>query len=235
VNPFNDPIFDDLPPPPVDPRTVLIACPAHDRRCDCSTINSMLNVLPHIARNPFFLTGSSDICLARNMIAHKFVQHSPYNWIVWVDSDIIFSPSDWMKLWEGPEDIVTAPYAKKVLGEMPTLYGLGFTRVHRSAYELIRDFVRPDGTELADRFYMESELIVNYHPVGVTGDSRYHGEDRGFFLLAALADIPHRLETRTHLRHVGPFEYGYPDQIADTAKPITGMASFVPENSGGAN
>ena len=233
MNPFNDPIYGELPPPPVDPSGVIICTPSHDRRCDTGTINSCLNVLPHLGRNPYYFVGSSDPCLARNMIAHKIVEHSHFEWLVWVDSDIIFSVDDWMKLWEGTEDLVTSPYAKKFLGMEATKYGLGFTRVHRSVFDRIKNLQNDDGSEMAQRFYMIGEMFVNYHPVGVTGDSRYHGEDRGFFLLASLANVAHRLEDRTRLRHVGPFEFGYPDQIADSAKVDIPLHGDSDDDSGG--
>jgi hypothetical protein len=229
MNPFNDPIYNELPPPPVDPRGVIICTPSHDRRCDTGTVNSCLNVLPHLARNPFYFIGSSDICLARNMIAHKIHKHSPFEWLVWVDSDIIFSVEDWMYLWEGDEDIVTCPYAKKILGLDAAKYGLGFTRVHRSVFDKLDNLLDGDEKEVVQRFYMIGEMFSNFHPVGVTGDSRYHGEDKGFFLLASIANVAHRFEDRTRLKHVGPFEFGYPDQIADSGKAVTNESAFAGE------
>ena len=236
MNPFNDPIYGELPDPPVDPRTVILCTPSHDRRCDTATINSCLNVLPHLARNPYYMIGMSDICLARNLMMHKVIEHSPYEWIVWVDSDIIFSVQDWMYLWDGDEELVTCPYAKKVLGLPATKYGLGFTRVHRSVFNKIKNLNDRDGAPVAGEFFMFGEMITSYHPSGIAEGARYHGEDRGFFLLASLANVSHRLENRTRLKHVGPFEFGYPDQIADAGKMITEEAAFKSEtDDDGAN
>jgi len=233
MTPFNDPIYSTLPDALVNPQEVLMAIPCHDRRCDCGTINSALNVLPHLARNPFFIIGNSDICLTRNIIAHKFMEHSPYEWLVMVDSDIIFSVDDWMYLWEGSEEIVTAPYARKIMGEQPVKFGLGFTRVHRSAFEKIKNQLDPHQMELAQRFYQLGEQMANYYPIGVTMGADYHGEDRGFFLLSKLSGCSLRLEERTRLKHVGSFEYGYPDQCQDRGIPITGAKTFAAED--GAN
>jgi hypothetical protein len=155
----------------------------------------------------------SDISLARNEIVHVFLQ-TGMQWLMWVDSDIVFQVDDWNLLWEGDEDIVTAEYARKIPGLKPAAYGLGFTRVHRSVFVAIEDLHNEDTvTETAQRYYMGGAMKVNFHPCGASGDNRWLGEDRGFFTLAAMAGCTHRLETRTRLKHVGHIEFGYPNQM----------------------
>jgi hypothetical protein len=176
-------------------------------------VNTQLSIdaiLPFIGFK-YFLAGYSDVALARNLIVTRFLS-SDFDWLMWVDSDIRFTLDDWHLLWEGDEALVTAPYARKIPGCSPSLYGLGFTRVHRSVYERIADLRKEDGSEYCGRFYLDGEMHLHCHPVGTTQDDRWLGEDRGFFMLAQLADVNHRLETRTQLRHAGYFEYGYPEQ-----------------------
>lgn len=193
--------------------TVLICTPTFDRRIDIGYMTGLFQVLDYFDR-PKMLAQNSDIGDARNFLAHDFVENCPqYDWLVWIDSDIIFTREDWELLFEGDEDIVCAQYSRKILGLPPVSFGLGFTRVHRSVYEKIKDLMREDGTENAQRYYSDGAMRVNYHPTGATGDHRYVREDRGFFLLATMTDAKCREETRTRLRHVGSFEYHYPDQI----------------------
>ncbi len=165
--------------------------------------------------HPLFWGGMSDIALARNIIMHKFVERTSFEWLMMIDSDIGFDLSDWELLWEGDEDIVTAEYSKKIIGERPAQFGLGFTRIHRSVLEKIKDLTNDDGSEKVPRFYHEGEIAVAYHTSGPNPESRWIGEDRALFFWASLTDANYRLETRTRLRHIGRFAYQYPQQIPD--------------------
>jgi hypothetical protein len=194
--------------------TVLVVMPAYDRRIDIGCFGGLIACLPFYER-PFFLVGMSNISLARNELAHIFMEKSPikYDWMMMIDSDIVFTTADWLLLWEGDEDIVTADYSKKIIGERPVSFGLGFTRVHRRVLEKIKDLKKEDGTEYAQRFYHKGEMMINYFPNGANPDGRWLSEDHGFFVLASLTDVKPRVEKRTRLLHVGSFEYGYPDQL----------------------
>jgi hypothetical protein len=204
---------------------VLVAIPTFDRRIDVGTMAGLSQV-PDYYDRPFVLAGMSDIGLARNNIAHEFVENLvQYDWIMWIDSDICFTREDWEFLWEGDEDVVCAQYARKILGMQPANFGLGFTRVHRSVFEKIKDLMRDDGTESAQRFYANGAMRINYFPTGATGDHRWISEDRGFFLLATSAGCKAREETRTKLRHVGLIEFHYPDQIPHWGPRTNGCAA----------
>ena len=223
----------------IDPKDIYIMIPSHDRRLDCACVAGLLECRYFYERQPFFLLGISDIALARNMLAHKFLKEN-YEWLMFIDSDIEFRARDWQILYEGDEEIVTAEYARKVFGEPPAAYGLGFTRIHRSVFERINNAVdEKTGIEKAQRYYMLGELTTYFFAAGVTGDSRYVSEDRGFFLHAAhSAGATHRLEKRCHLGHVGNFVFGYPDQIKDSSSIVQGNTNqnmFIPENTSGAN
>lgn len=178
-----------------------------DYECAMSTYRTVARTGGHI----YFHHGISDIALARNIVTQRF-KESDCDWFMMIDSDIIFTEQDWDYLWEGSEMLVTAAYARKIPGKSPANYGLGFTRAHRSVFDAIDNCRNSEGAEYANRFYMDGAVHVNYYPGGVTGDSRWLGEDRGFFTLCQMADVEHRLETRCQLQHVGSFVYGYPDQ-----------------------
>lgn len=181
--------------------------------------------------NIYLHKGLSDISLARNVIAHRYHKKTDYEWMMLIDSDISFSDQDWDFLWEGDEDIVTAPYARKIPGTSPATFGLGFTRVHRRVFDAIEQLENPDGAESAQRFYMDGEIHTHFFPNGVTGDSRWLGEDRGFFTLCSMTGINYRIENRCHLQHTGIFVYGYPDQ-SNGAKFWKPPEDSIIENSG---
>jgi hypothetical protein len=196
---------------PAVQESIFYGIPSIDRRIDVECAISIFKMIGIYGGQSYFHMGISDISLARNLVTHKF-RESKCDWFIMIDSDIIFTETDWRYLWEGTEDIVTAPYARKIPGKAPCLFGLGFTRVHRRVFEAIDALTNDVGAELAGRFYMENEIHVNYFPVGVTGDSRWLGEDRGFFTLCQMAGLQYRMENRCRLKHVGYFIYGYPDQ-----------------------
>lgn len=196
------------------PREKILVCiPAYDSRIDLSCITGLFQCMPMYHR-PFFFAGNSNVAMARNNIAHLFVEKlTSYDWIMMIDSDTGFTIDDWNILWEGDEHIVTAEYARKKIGEKPVKFGLGFTRVHRDVFEKMKALLNDDGSERLGRFYNEGQMMVDYFPTGSIDSGRWIGEDQGFFMWAALTDSSVRIETRTRLKHIGRFEYCYPDQI----------------------
>jgi len=192
---------------------VFVGMPCYDRRVDIACVAGLMQCLEWY-KIPFFCVGNSNISLARNEIAHVFLERATEcEWFVMIDSDTIFTRDDWNILWEGTEDVVCCEYARKVFGEPPVKYGLGFSRVHRRVFEKIAELKKDDGSEYALRYYARGSIFVDYFPNGPNAGSQWLSEDHGFFTLAAMAQIQHRLENRTKLRHVEPYEYGYPDQI----------------------
>lgn len=159
----------------------------------------------------------SDVALARDMVVQRF-KKSHLEWLMMIDSDMIFTDYDFEMLWEGDEPIVIGPYARKIIGEAPHDFGLGFTRVHRSVFDKIDELQTETGAPVVQEFYLKygnqklSEIYSHYFPNGVSGDSRYLSEDRAFFVLCAMTGLSYRIEKRCRLGHVGTFVYGYPDQ-----------------------
>lgn len=195
---------------------VLVCIPTMDRRIDCGTMLGFVQCLDYWHHIPYIWGGMSDIALARNHIANKFLNHyKEFDWMMMLDSDIEFQRSDVELLWEGDEDIVTAEYSKKKLGEAPAQFGLGFTRIHRSVFERIADLQMDDGSEMVPRFYHLGEMFVAYHTSGPNADARWIGEDKSLFAWASRTTATYRLETRTRLQHIGSFAYNYPIQIPE--------------------
>jgi hypothetical protein len=192
---------------------IVVAMPVYNSLVDAGCVNGLLSCIPFYCR-PFIYAGNSSIALARNVIAHTIIEKMPEaEWVMWIDADTRFTPDDWKLLWEGEEEIVCAEYARKILGMPPVQFGLGFTRVHRSVYERIKQLTHEDGAERVNRFYHDGQMLVDYHPNGALQSGKWIGEDQGFFMWANLTGAKLRLETRTRLVHAGTFGFGYPDQI----------------------
>lgn len=194
---------------------VLICIPTYDFKLESQLVLGLLSCTPYFSTMPMFYGGNSYVQLARNALAHHFVEKRPEcDWLMWIDADTSFTRNDWEIVWENENDlIVCAEYSKKLLGAPPVQGGMGFTRVHRSVYEKIKALQMDDGQDRVPRFTFDGELMVDYHACGVMANSQWIGEDRGFFMWAHTCKIPIRWETRTRLGHVGRLVYGYPDQI----------------------
>jgi hypothetical protein len=204
----------DLPDYLGPPRhTVAVGLPIGDFKPDIACMSGLMQCMPFYER-PIFWAGMSNVLLARNEIAHIFVEQMPqYEWLVMIDADIQFTVRDWCLLMEGDDKVVIAEYARKIIGEPPVEFGLGFTRVHRSVFEACKELKADDGTERLNRFYHRGQMMVDYFPSGALESGRWIGEDQGFFMWVGLAGFTPRIEKRTRLGHVGRFVYGYPDQV----------------------
>lgn len=113
--------------------------------------------------------------------------------------------------------IVTAEYSYKDDSLRPCRYGLGFTRIHRSVFEKLRELKHDDGSPRLWSTMYAGRLMTDFFPAGpfisqVVPNGEWKGEDIGFFTLCGLAGIVPRVETRTRLWHVGTKAYPYMGQ-----------------------
>lgn len=201
-----------IPGLPIIQEKIFFGVPCGDHRIDVDCAIAVFKKLSEYGGHQYFHKGISDVALARNLVAHRFHKKSDCDWFFMVDSDITFTDEDWRLLWEGDELIVVSAYARKIPGKGPTDIGLGFCRVHRKIFDAIEDLENAEGGEMAQRFYLDGEIHTHFFPNGVTGDSRWLGEDKGFLTLCSMTGIQPRWENRTHLGHAGRFVYGYPNQ-----------------------
>jgi hypothetical protein len=199
---------------------VMLALPCMSAQMDCATISGIMSVLAASGGLvvPYFLMGNSNIREARNKCANFFMRHTECGSCVWIDSDIGFGLQDFAYLMEGPEELVIAPYAMKVLGKPPVEHGFGFVRTNRSVFDKLDNWVQESGEEMLPRYYDNGEVNVDYFFTGATPDARWMGEDVGFFNWCAHLRIVPRRETRCRLTHYGRFGFKYPEQIPGYVK-----------------
>lgn len=194
---------------------ILICIASYDSKIDAALAQALLACTEFYSEMPLIQGGNALIQLARNELAHRFMNGTKCEWLMSIDADIRFRREDWQLLWEGDEDIVSAEYSYKYLHmPAPVQLGLGFTRIHRSVFERIAKLRTDDGQDMARRFYHKGEVMVDYFAQHVSSEGRFRPEDHGFFMWAHCVEASIRMEDRTHLGHVGQFCFEYPDQIS---------------------
>lgn len=214
----------------INPLSVLIAIPAYDGKVETGTCGGVMAcAAEHLFGNIVFLDGCAGVDLARNLIVHGFLQSS-FEWLVFVDADILFTSKDF-KLLMGypliqgqPEDkfyddatvfmpgnmplISCAEYARKLDTAQPARFGLGFCKIHRSVFTKLSELNAGDGSANLDQFMYQGKLVTNYFLSGCFNHT-WMGEDTGFFHLVRMAGITPRIEQRTKLIHVGKKQFPY--------------------------
>ena len=217
------------------PRKILLAMPCGDNRIYTQTMCGVLAVMAAAGNQitPFWMVGDSNISHCRNGIAHYFLTQTDCDTLWFLDSDIVFTLQDFTYLMEGTEQIVIAPYARKVMGMQPTGFGMGFARIHRSVFDTLNNLVDEAGEEQLGRYYIEGQgVATHFFFTGCSSDARWFGEDTGFWHFAALTNMTVRYETRTRLGHVGSYVYEYPDQMPAHMQPYRGPGPYpqtIPE------
>ncbi len=105
--------------------------------------------------------------------------------------------------------LVACEYSRKEEGAPPIRLGLGFARIHRSVFTELDKLTLESGEARIDQFMYHGQLVSDYFLCGCT-ESRWLGEDTGFFSLCRMAGIHPRVEQRTQLVHVGKAKFPYP-------------------------
>lgn len=234
----------------IDPLTVAIVIPALDGRIEAGLGGVLMSIgAEHLAHGIQILQGNSDVRSARNHCVAWFRSVPQFEWMVFWDSDIVCSVTDFKILMDYPAHaprndkealmiasrreqnpegttvndkgqalIVNAEYSRKVETQDPVRFGLGFTRVHRSVFDLLEAATDDDGKPRVGHYEWRGRTIADLFPNGVGFDGQWKGEDQGFFHLCRLCGIRPRIEQRTNLQHVGRkvFTYLKPTDVRST-------------------
>lgn len=216
------------------PQKVMLGLPAGDSMMYTEVVMSMTAVLAASggAVQPMWLNGNSNVCSARNLVAHHFLYGTDCDTLVFWDTDIVASLEDWAYLMMGEEQIVISPYARKEFGREPVGFGMGFCRIHRSVFVTLNEWVNEEGEEVLGRYYqseMPQPIATHFFYTGPSPEARWYGEDTGFWHFCARNNFSQRLERRTRLGHIGLHKYGYPDQIPRHITPTMGVLAYPPE------
>lgn len=211
------------------PGKILLAMPCMDSRIYVQTMMGVLEVLAASGGDitPYWAVGNSNIAECRNSIAHYFLTRTDFDTLFFLDSDIAFSARDFLYVLEGSEQVVIAPYARKIMGREPTAFGMGFCRIHRSVFDALNAMDDGEGGEGLGRYYLEGQgVATHFFYTGASTDARWFGEDTGFWHFCAMSGITQRLEKRTRLGHIGTYVYGWPDQLPAGVVPFSGPSPY---------
>lgn len=215
-----------------DPSKVIALVPYQDR-IDPDTNEALFNLQRlgvSVWRNP----GCSAIDFARNQMLSK-VYLDGMESIIFIDSDIGFSPVDAEYLLKRPEPVVAGLYCQKgtrrLAANLPDWItdipcgergvdilangvGAGFLRIRREAITAMLDALDlPACTHHGDRLWPFFLPLVKRLD---DGTHSYEGEDFAFCTRCREAGIPVILDTRPVLYHWGRWAYGVANILSST-------------------
>lgn len=208
---------------------ILLAMPCGDGKIHAATMMSVMAImaLSEGQITPYWHLYGSNIAEVRNGCAHYFLTRTDCDTLFFLDSDIVFSPHDFACMLEGDEQVVIAPYARKVMGMPPTGFGMGFCRIHRSVFDTLNSLTDDEGGEALGRYYLEGQgVATHFFYTGASTDARWFGEDTGFWHFCAMNNTTTRFENRTNLGHIGQYVYRCPSQIPPEVVPYSGAGPY---------
>jgi hypothetical protein len=219
----------------INPLSVLICTPSLDGKVECGYAGGLAATCSeHLFGNMAFLMSCSHVAHARNQMVASFLG-SPYDQMVFIDSDIAFTPQDFKLLMnypmvkgqlppmppdqdefdgvatkdaQGEALISCAEYSKKSEAYETVRLGLGFCKLSREVFTKLDALKNEDGSPAIDQYMSNGTLISDYFISG-SRQGRWLAEDQGFFILCHMAGIVPRIEQRTNLIHIGRKQYQY--------------------------
>lgn len=207
-------------------KDVVIGYPCYDGRAEIQAMQVNMQCL-YAQDTPVasiqYLNGDSLVTRARNKVVHKFLHNTKFEYLLFIDSDIIYQPSDIVKLRANNKPICGGIYFKKKLPYSPVCNrsieqdgklhkmmetGTGFLMIHREVFETIakaepEHHYKNEGDEEAGTYY-------DYFRVGVV-EERYLSEDYYFCHLARKYGYDIWLDTSIYVKHMGRATYPFKD------------------------
>lgn len=205
---------------------ILIAIPSHDYNIDIRSCMSIVSATHLLTANGIdwdirSVMGSSILPHARNCLTYDFLSNEKFTHILWIDSDIIFKPSDLIGLIEcaNDKDIVCGGYLQKSdEGMLNVIFkdksnslvcqntgcieilaaGLGFCIMSRKVLETLQDKVR-SYQDHGRKLYEFFKFDITYN--------EYTGEDIFIMTLARENGFKIWLYPNLTLGHVGKKSY----------------------------
>lgn len=178
---------------------------------------------------------------ARNRAASYFLRDTTRDYMLFIDTDIIFDKHHIDMLMESEEPILAGIYCKKSKGIDPCLNtlpghvetqcggyqeiaraGTGFLRIHRSVLEKMKDCGQ-ENTNWAHHYVNHGRDEWDFFPVGVV-NKEYLSEDWYFCDRARRLGFKIMLDTRIQLLHEGTAIYPIEETIQKHMKESNGRA-----------
>lgn len=193
----------------------------------------------------------SDVTRQRGIFASNALSKG-YEWILWIDSDVIFDPECIKGMESHGKEVVGGICALRsdrrfncifrndqtevTFGEGGGLLeveaiGTGFLLTHRTAYEkIIQAKLIPEcaGDEGFPVYPFFSHLCG---PIGSRKDRLYLGEDYSFCLRAKEAGVAVYADTSVRLGHLGLYPYSWEDVVSPLERYATCIAKVTQESA----
>jgi hypothetical protein len=215
--------------------SVLIAMPCYGGMVSDKTAKGLFNLgkelrTAGVDHGLITIANESLVTKARSRIANFFINNTEYEYILFIDSDIGFTPEDVFKLFQSNKEITCGAYPMKGIplrynyniskpevkdGDLIKIenIGFGFALIHRKVFESI---ISKYGEEL--KYYpptnnssyppTEKEYHNSYHYfLELKKDMNYLPEDFSFFERAGSVGYDAWLNTTIRLAHVGSHVY----------------------------
>lgn len=167
-------------------RHLLLAVPAYDWTLPVELRQAIAETVEACRKHGVRTTqmersGSALIEKVRAEIGHQFLYHTDADCLLMVDSDIVWSPDDVLRLlaWSDTRDFVVAPYCTKE-DEPVFYYGLSpgpDGKLLQDADGLVRCATAPGGFNLVTRAAMEALVAAYPELVYRSGRGFLKGED----------------------------------------------------------
>jgi hypothetical protein len=213
-------------------KDVMIGFPVYAGNLQPETMKQVLNAQSDpdcCVGSVAVLQGDSLVTRARNKIVKEFLA-SKMEYLVFVDSDIIFNAKQLNKLRKHQKGIVGGVYLKKKLPYSPVANGFvrrcddglmvmreigtGFMMVHRSVFEAMIDkfdlVYRPDSDEDEGNYY-DFFKVGKFEGENVNSDGRYLSEDYYFCIMARELGYEIFYDPNILVGHAGHAVFPFPD------------------------
>ena len=225
-------------------KDTYIGFPVYDGKVGLPTIQQVFYAQHHKdspIKGVIYLTGDSLVTRARNKTVKKFLE-SDAEYLLFIDSDIIFTQQDIIKLRNNNKKLCGGVYLKKklpyapvcnrLLGQEDGLHimaeiGTGFMMIHRDVFADIKakypeHAYKNEGDEEKGEYY-------DYFRVGVI-ENRYLSEDYYFCWLARQCGHNVYLDPDILVKHEGKATYPFVDSelLEGATELLRGYSAEVP-------
>jgi hypothetical protein len=213
--------------------TIFLALPAYGGKVFSKFVVSVLQSIGDIKFAIHFLDGESLIPRARNHLAREFLETN-YEWFLFIDTDIIFTPEDIKRLISHNKDIICGLCAKKQIktefvvnildrdhkpdekGALEVKYGgTGVMLIKRHVFE---DMIKAHPEiEYVDDSNIGAGLCWDFFSVGVV-NRRYLSEDWYFCERWRNMGGQVFVDTKVLCQHIGTMTYPLPENKTESEK-----------------
>ncbi len=208
---------------------LLIATPSYGGILTTGYFNSFLKTMAQLSGSNVNVSVMVDdrdalISRSRNKLATFALESKRIDKMLFIDSDIVWTPNDVLLLLASKKDIIGGVYSYKKFPINPVVNGLsekselnkdgevevktlpcGFMMIDVSIFKSLSK--RTQKYKFFDEVDQTHKFIYDFFPIGINEDEVYNTEDWGFCDIARKDGNKVWLHTKVKLGHIGSHEY----------------------------